>query len=147
LERVDVSKKSGLLELNDEYDVEVREQIRKVGETCVLDGLLTVRDANRHLGLKLPENDSYTTIAGFLMARAERILEPGDSVEHDAGVFTVERVDHRRISRIRFVPALKTEEPVSTAAPMVAFLAGSSLAVQMAATLESQIPYTWELFL
>jgi len=130
-------------EINDEYDVEIREQIRKVGETYVLDGLLTVRDANRHLGLKLPENDSYTTIAGFLMARAERILEPGDTVEYDAGVFTVERVDHRRISWIRFVPALKSVEPDSMAAPMMAFLAGSSLAVQMAATLKSQIPYTW----
>ena len=128
-------------EINDEYDEEVREQIRKDGETYVLDGFLTVRDANRHLGLELPENDSYTTIAGFLMARAGRMLEPADRVEHDAGVFTIEHVDRRRISRIRFVPALKTEEPVSTSAPLIAFLAGSSLAAHTAATVGSQLPY------
>ena len=103
-------------EINDEYDVEVREQVQKDGETYVLDGLLTVRDANRHLGLELPENESYTTIAGFLMAKAGQILEPGDRVEHDAGVFIIECVDHRRISRIRFLPSVGTE-PVSMAAP------------------------------
>ena len=67
--------------------------------------------------------------------------EPADRVEHDAGVFTIEHVDRRRISRIRFVPALKTEEPVSTSAPLIAFLAGSSLAAHTAATVGSQLPY------
>lgn len=92
-------------EINDEYDEEIREQISKDGETYVLDGMLAVRDANRRLGLDLPEDDSYTTIAGFLMARAGRILEPGETVEHDAGVFTVDHVDNRRIIRIRFAPS------------------------------------------
>ncbi len=58
-------------EINDEYDEEVREQIRKDGETYLLDGMLTVRDANRQLGLDLPESEAYTTIAGFLMAKAD----------------------------------------------------------------------------
>ena len=92
-------------EISDEYDEEVREQIHKDGETYVLDGMLTVRDANRQLGLDLPENHRYTTIAGFLMASAGRVLKAGDSVEDDAGQFTIEAVDNRRISRIRFVPA------------------------------------------
>jgi CBS domain containing-hemolysin-like protein len=91
-------------EISDEYDEEVREQIRRDGETYILDGMLAVRDANRQLGLALPENNSYTTIAGFLMARAGRVLKSGDSVEYDTGQFTVEGVDKRRISRIRFIP-------------------------------------------
>jgi CBS domain containing-hemolysin-like protein len=128
-------------EINDEFDEEVREQIRKDGETYVLDGLLTMRDANLHLGLDLPENESYTTIAGFLMAKAGRILEAGDSVEHDEGVFTVERVEHRRISRIRFVPTAKTEGPVQAPGSLIGFLAGSSLASYTADTVGSQLLY------
>jgi magnesium and cobalt exporter, CNNM family len=77
-------------EINDEYDEEVREQIRRDGDAYVLDGLLTVRDANRQLKLALPENDSYTTIAGFLLAQAGRVLSSEDSVNHDAGTFTIE---------------------------------------------------------
>lgn len=127
-------------EINDEYDEEVREQIRKDGEAYLLDGLLTARDANRYLRLDLPEDESYTTIAGFLMARAGRVLAPGDTVEDEAGVFTVERVDNRRIVRIRFVPSRKAE-PGTKASPLVGLLAGTSLASCTAGTVISQLSY------
>lgn len=91
-------------EINDEYDEEVRSQIVEDGGTYVLDGMLAVRDANRHLKLHLPEDAGYTTLAGFLLAKAGRLLRPGESVEHQGARFTVERVDRRRIRRIRFAP-------------------------------------------
>jgi CBS domain containing-hemolysin-like protein len=91
-------------EINDEYDEEVRGQIIKDDGTYVLDGMLAVRDANQRLGLKLPEENGFTTMAGFLLSRAGRLLEPGDTVEHDGALFQVERVERRRIRRIRFTP-------------------------------------------
>lgn len=91
-------------EINDEYDEETREQIRKDGETYILDGMLPVRDANKRFGIDLMEDEGYTTIAGYLLARAGRLLRPGDRVEDPAGVFSVERVEKRRISRVRFRP-------------------------------------------
>lgn len=91
-------------EINDEYDEEVREQIRKDGEAYVLDGMLAVRDANQRLKLGLPDEGSYTTIAGFLMDSAGRVLQVGEKVEHDKGVFEIVRMDGRRISRVRFTP-------------------------------------------
>lgn len=96
-------------EINDEYDEETRSQIRKDGETYVLDGMLAVKDANYRLGLQLPEDESYTTIAGFLLARAGHLLKLGETVDDAAGVFQIERLDRRRISRIRFTPAGKKE--------------------------------------
>lgn len=90
-------------EISDEYDEEVREQIRQDGEAYVLDGMLTVKDANRQLEVGLPESESYTTMAGFLMASAGRVLAAGDRIEHESGVFIIERVDNRSIKRIRFV--------------------------------------------
>lgn len=110
-------------EINDEYDEEVRAQITKDGETYLLDGMLAVRDANQHLNLELPEEEGYTTIAGFLMARAGRVLKPGDSVEHESGVFKVERMDRFRIRRVRFTPATedarKTPQTVALLLPFV----------------------------
>ena len=93
-------------EINDEYDEEISSQIRKDGETYILDGMLAVRDANQRLGLELPEDGSYTTIAGFVLAKAGRLLEPGEKIEDAAGVFQVDHVDKRRISRIRFVATI-----------------------------------------
>ena len=89
-------------EINDEFDDEARTQIRRDGDAYILDGMLAVRDANRQLKLDLPEDTGYSTIAGFLMARAGRVLNRGDIVEHDGGVFEIERLDERRISRIKF---------------------------------------------
>ena len=91
-------------DIDDEYDEEVREQIKKDGETYILDGMLAVRDANKHFGLALAEDGRYTTIAGYLLDKAGRLLRPGDRVEDVAGVFSVERVENRRISRVRFQP-------------------------------------------
>ena len=92
-------------EINDEYDEETREQIKKDGETYILDGMLPVRDANKRFGFGLTEDEGYTTIAGYLLAKAGRLLRPGDRIEDAAGVFSVERVEKRRISRVRFRPA------------------------------------------
>ncbi|HEV2913512.1 MAG TPA: hemolysin family protein [Pyrinomonadaceae bacterium] len=91
-------------EINDEYDEEVRAQIVEDNGTYLLDGMLAVRDANRRFNLRLPEEGGYTTLAGFLLSKAGRLLRQGESVEHDGARFTVERVDRRRIRRIRFTP-------------------------------------------
>jgi CBS domain containing-hemolysin-like protein len=93
-------------EINDEFDEETRAQIvKEAGGTYLLSGMLTVRDANRRLGLGLPEEGGYTTLAGFLMARAGRLLQVGDTVDYEGKRFVVDRLDRRRIRRIRFIPA------------------------------------------
>ncbi|HJR07031.1 MAG TPA: hemolysin family protein [Pyrinomonadaceae bacterium] len=105
-------------EIDDEYDEEVRAQIVEEDGHYVLDGMLAVRDANRKFKLKLPEDAGYTTLAGFLLARAGRILKQGETVEHEGASFTIERVDRHRIRRIRFTPAPPppSEEAEDTAA-------------------------------
>lgn len=90
-------------EINDEFDEEVRSQIIEQSPgKYLLDGMLAIRDANRRLNLNLPEDDGYTTIAGFLMARAGRLLAVGETVEYDGSIFKVERTHKRRILRISF---------------------------------------------
>jgi len=92
-------------EINDEYDEEVKSQIVEDQDSYVLDGMLAVRNANQRLGLELPEDEGYRTIAGFLMSEAGRVLNQGDTVEYGGGIFTIERMDHLRIRRVRFRPA------------------------------------------
>lgn len=111
-------------EINDEYDEEVRSQIMEENGTYVLDGMLAVRDANRQFNLRLPEEAGYTTLAGFLLAKAGRLLRQGETVEHDGARFTVERVDRRRIRRIRFTPD-SNDKLESTAAALFPFICAS----------------------
>src|SRR5919206_4268832 len=95
-------------DISDEHDEEVNEQISEERDgTYVLDGGLAVRDLNRRLKLQLPESETYTTIAGFLMTEAGHVLQPGEVVKHDGLLFHVERVERRRVMRVRLEP---TEE-------------------------------------
>ena len=103
-------------EISDEHDEEVNEQITQIGEReFLLDGGLAVRDLNRRLKLSVPESEAYTTIAGFLMTAAGHVLKPGETVEHNGLVFDVERVERRRVLRVRLLLPTEKEEPEAAA--------------------------------
>ncbi|HEY2962713.1 MAG TPA: hemolysin family protein [Pyrinomonadaceae bacterium] len=89
-------------EISDEHDEEVNEQIMPVDDsTYLLDGGLAVRDLNRRLKTSVPESETYTTIGGFLMTEAGHVLKPGEVVKYDGLVFHVERVEKRRVMRVK----------------------------------------------
>ena len=80
----------------------MNEQITEIDKaTYVLAGGLAVRDLNRRLKLSVPESEAYTTVGGFLMTEAGHVLKPGEVVQHDGLVFKVERVEKRRVMRVK----------------------------------------------
>jgi CBS domain containing-hemolysin-like protein len=99
-------------EISDEHDEEVNEQITHISErTYLLAGGLAVRDLNRRLKLTLPESEAYTTIAGFLMTEAGQLLKTGEVVNYEGLSFHVERVEKRRVLRVRLeIPESTLEE-------------------------------------
>lgn len=103
-------------DISDEHDEEVNEQIRQLSDCeCVLDGGLAVRDLNRRLKLNLPESESYTTIAGFLMTEAGHLLKPGDVVKYNGLEFEVEQVERRRVVSVRLKLEPKPAEAEASA--------------------------------
>ncbi len=52
--------------------------------------------------LAIPVDGAYETVGGFIMKELGRVPQAGDRVELDAGVLTVERMDGRRVDRVRF---------------------------------------------
>lgn len=89
-------------DISDEHDEEVNEQINQQPDgSFILDGGLAVRDLNKRCGLHLPVSESYTTIAGFLMAESGQILTEGETVPFNGHVFRIEQVDKRRILKVR----------------------------------------------
>jgi len=109
-------------EIDDEFDEETKSQIKKDKESYILDGMLPVRAANQQLSLSIPERDGYTTIAGFLMAQAGKVLNEGDEVYHDSGTFHVDKVVCRRILRIRFQPRKSHVDPSHLVIPLLGSL-------------------------
>ena len=97
-------------EISDEHDEEVNEQV-VAGPNGVyfIDGGTAVRDINRRLGLHLPVSESYTTIAGFLLAESGRILSEGETIPYNGHIFTAEKVVKRRILKVRMAEAANDE--------------------------------------
>jgi CBS domain containing-hemolysin-like protein len=89
-------------EISDEHDEEVNEQITPVDDrTFILDGSLAVRDLNRRLKTSVPESEGYTTVGGFLMSAAGHVLQPGEVIQYNGLRFHIERVERRRLLRVR----------------------------------------------
>jgi len=105
-------------DISDEHDEEVNEQITPINDRAfVLDGALAVRDLNRRLKTSLPESEGYTTIGGFLMSVAGHVLQSGEEIEHEGLRFVVDKVERRRLLRVRLeLPEKKVEAKPTEAA-------------------------------
>ncbi|HMO80551.1 MAG TPA: hemolysin family protein [Pyrinomonadaceae bacterium] len=100
-------------EISDEHDEEVNEQIHELPDGAyLLEGGLAVRDLNKRLDMHLPVSESYTTIAGFLMAEAGELLANGDTVPFNGHVFRIEEAANRRILKIRMEKTAPAETAV-----------------------------------
>jgi CBS domain containing-hemolysin-like protein len=89
-------------DISDEHDEEVNEQIKSNKDgSYTLEGSLAVRDLNKRLEMNLPVSEAYTTLAGFLMSESGQILKAKDEVKFNGHTFTVEKVDKRRILKVR----------------------------------------------
>jgi CBS domain containing-hemolysin-like protein len=106
-------------EISDEHDEEVNEQITPAGDNrYLLAGALAVRDLNRRLKLSLPESEAYTTVGGFLMTAAGHVLKPGETVKYNGLVFHVDRMEKRRVMRVKLeiLESLEKEPAEASAA-------------------------------
>ncbi|RMG66543.1 MAG: HlyC/CorC family transporter [Bacteroidetes bacterium] len=91
-------------EIEDEYDAgeqgeEEEDSIIELQEdgSYHLGGRLEIDDLNEQLGLNLPEDESYTTLAGLIMYVAEDIPNQGESVEVGDYLITVMKAEHHRV--------------------------------------------------
>lgn len=69
-------------------------------------GLMRPDEVSERIGpLSVPDEASYETVGGFMMAELGRIALVGDTVAVEGGSLVVDRVERRRIDRIKFIPA------------------------------------------
>lgn len=90
-------------EVSDEHD-RSRADVVRSRDWLTFPGALRPDELADRANVVVPEDGPYETVAGWMMAELGRLAEVGDTVEVEAGVFRVERMDGRRIDRIRFTP-------------------------------------------
>lgn len=88
--------------IQDEYDHEEEEAEQLSEDLFVLDGSLTLDEAERLMDIELTDDTDYETIGGLLVERLDQIPAPDQhpEVELSGFRFRVEESDERRIVRI-----------------------------------------------
>ncbi len=111
-------------EIVDEFDTEDARIEPLAGGGVRVSGSLPIDDANELLGLELPDGD-FDTISGLMLHLLGRLGAPGDVAECDGARLTVERVQGRRIVRVRIERvATEAEAAAGVAEPADASIAG-----------------------
>jgi CBS domain containing-hemolysin-like protein len=88
-------------EIVDEFDTEDARIEPVPGGGIRVNGSLSVDDANDLLPMRLPEDGDYDTVSGLVLSLLGRMATPGDQVEVPGALLTVDRVQGRRIMRVR----------------------------------------------
>lgn len=94
-------------EVADEHDRTRSTLARQADGSWALPGVLRPDELHEATGLRVPDDGPWETVGGLLMARLGRVPSEGDEVREGAVLLRVERMDGRRVERVRV-----TQEPV-----------------------------------
>jgi len=89
-------------DISDEYDRDEPEEMKRLSDTVAeIDSRMYVDDLNDALGLDLPEDEDYDTVAGFVFSELGYIPQVGEKIDTHGARFSVMAADERKIIRLR----------------------------------------------
>ncbi len=92
-------------ELEDEFDVaSTQPAVIDANAPLVLDGSINIRDLETQYELKLPQDEGFETLAGFLLSRLQKMPAGGEAFDYEGRRFVVEKMDGHRIATVRIEP-------------------------------------------
>lgn len=91
-------------ELGDEHDRAKLDIRSGKDKSFSFPGMFRPDELEEKLAVKVPEDGNYETVGGFMMAKLGKVASVGDEVVIESGILRVERMDGRRVDRIKFIP-------------------------------------------
>jgi CBS domain containing-hemolysin-like protein len=97
-------------EVSDEHDRTRSGVVRLRDGSYVVPGLLRPDEVRARADLAVPDGTAFETVGGYVMARLGRVPRVGDEVDIPGAVLRVDRMEGRRVDRLRALPRPE-EEP------------------------------------
>jgi putative hemolysin len=105
-------------ELEDEFDVaSVQPAVTDANAPVVLDGAVNIRDLETQYEVKLPQDEGFETLAGFILSRLQKMPEGGEALDYEGRHFVVDKMDGHRIATVRIEPVPTPPAAAAPAAP------------------------------
>ena len=100
-------------EIRDEYDVAEEEPVTVVDDhEVIVDASYPMAELNELLDLGLEESEDYDSVGGYVMATLGRVPEAGATFDSGTVHWTVEKVNGRRVVKVRLRSERPWPEPV-----------------------------------
>ncbi len=87
--------------IEDEFDLAAPEPALTDESVMLLEGSVNIRDLEAEYNLLLPHDAGFETLAGFILARLQRIPALHDSFEFGGHRYTVEEMEGHRIAKVK----------------------------------------------
>jgi CBS domain containing-hemolysin-like protein len=101
--------------LEDEFDVaSAPSAVTDANAPLLLDGAINIRDLESQYEMKLPQDEGYETLAGFLLSRLQKMPTGGEAFDYEGRRFSVEKMDGHRIATVRIEPVQITSSPAAS---------------------------------
>ena len=105
-------------ELEDEFDVASGQPaVIDANAPVVLDGAVNIRDLETQYEVKLPQDEGFETLAGFILSRLQKMPEGGEALDYEGRHFVVDKMDGHRIATVRIEPVPTPPAEAAPAAP------------------------------
>lgn len=105
-------------EIEDEFDV-APQPLEPGATSMTFEGSVPIRDLETQYQIRLPRDEGFETLAGFVLTQLQRVPEGGESFEYDGRRYTVLEMDGHRVARVKIelapqVSAAPPEQRVTT---------------------------------
>jgi putative hemolysin len=91
-------------EIEDEYDLKERELQRRPDGSVMVKARIPIYDLNEELGAKLPENDEYDSLGGYIFSKLGRIPKAGETLNIPDYTLRIHSATQRQILVVHMTP-------------------------------------------
>lgn len=91
-------------EIEDEYDLKENELHRRPDGSVMVLARMPIEDLNEELSAKLPENDEYDSLGGYIFSELGRIPRSGERLEAPGYTLRIHSATHRQIQVVHMIP-------------------------------------------
>jgi len=102
-------------DIEDEFDVPSPSLSCRMNPFCCSRARSNIRDLEAQYNLLLPRDAGFETLAGFILARLQRIPFLGESFEYEGHRYTVEEMEGHRIAKVKIEKVENAENKAESA--------------------------------
>lgn len=97
-------------QIADEYDVKEELFLAQPDGAWIVDATITLLEVEQQLGIKIPEEGDFDTLAGYLFQCAGEIPPKGFRVESDEFIIEVLRSNDRMVEKVKIKPRVIADD-------------------------------------